>query len=193
MENDKWKPVIFNTVEVYSKRPPLRACYYEVITTVIKETLPEYLLCAREFTYITFNHYNTHANFISWFYKWGNQRLERFTGLSSTSHVMRAGIQTQLCLILKPVLFSVHQADWKPTPKWSKVCDVYFYSQNCIIVKSYRFQEKNLSHYLRGVSFLLNKGKGEKRQWARNFISWISEVSLSWNIKSRWYVSGTLG
>ena len=90
------------------------------ITTVIKQTLLEYLVWARQFTYITFNHYNTHANFISWSYEWGDQRLERFSGLSS-QHVVRALIQVQLCLILKPMLFLVHQPDYKPPWEWCEV------------------------------------------------------------------------
>lgn len=110
---------MFNRNRIYRRRPPLELVIMKLITTVIKKTLLEYLW-AREFTYITFNHYNTHANIISWFYKWGDQRLHRFSGLSS-QHVVRALIQIQLCLILKPTLFSVHQPDYKPPREWCEV------------------------------------------------------------------------
>ena len=41
---------------------------------------------------------------------------------------------------------------------------VCFYSQNCAVVRSYRFQGENLSHSLKGVSFLLNKVKEKERK-----------------------------
>lgn len=156
---------MFNRNRIYRRRPPLGACYYEVYHHSNKKTLLEYLVWAREFTYIAFNHYNTHANIISWFYKWGDQRLHRFSGLSS-QHVVRALIQIQLCLILKPTLFSVHQPDYKPPLReWCEVSWCLFpYSQNCAVVRSYRFQGENLSHSLRGVSFLLNKGRKRREK-----------------------------